>query len=347
VSFRASRVVSVRSPWVVLAIAISACSAKPRAPTPCAQEPRAFYLQRRTEVTDAFAIARSLKSSAMIPFPAQAARDACAAAAEVVRPFCFEGLARAYGAAISDALKSAKQAPVADFEKQLQAADGTWTRVHCRGFGNGLAGLELDRAVEVLASLPQRCAQHGVDGMAAGSAWRAVADIDRCQDEDTPACNAMVEEFFSHFEIDARCARHMGPAADWCAYGTGRMLGNFFAGRFEEAMKICRGRSRAACLSGVGFVSVYLYPDHIEGALNAARHLAPSDQGGFFEGVANGLQWRRESDAARFDGWLARLSPDDLKLAREILAAATDCGLVDFHSGTNCRWRSAQRACEP
>src|SRR5579862_6803909 len=123
--------------FAALAAASSACTARPRAPSDCAHESPAFHVDRLREVRQAFAVTEVLKSE-MIPFPVQAVHDVCGRVAELVRPFCFEGAAALYGAMISEALNAGKDVPIANVEQQLELADNRWTRIHCRGLGNGL-----------------------------------------------------------------------------------------------------------------------------------------------------------------------------------------------------------------
>jgi len=309
----------------------------------CAHDPPTFQESRFGEVRKSFV--HVLKSDLkMIPFPSKDVHDRCYEVDELVRPFCFEGAASRLGYQIVDTIKAGKdfQPAVADIEQKFVAADDRWNMIHCRGFGNGMSELALDRQAAVLAKVSPRCAQHAVDGMAASWGWDNTQPLTGCETYDSPTCQAGIAEFYA--ETEKKCAARP-EYAEFCMYGFGRMIGNYFAGRFEEAVRTCRGTYRTACLAGVGFVSVYLYPDKIERSLQAAATLPAADQGGYFEGVANGLSWRKKSDPAKIDTWLARLSPSARGLTDQILAAAASCGLSDFHSGKECKWPTAPQTC--
>lgn len=313
----------------------------PTAGATCPHDPPTFQEDRFRDVRKSFT--HVLKSDLkMIPYPSKDVHDRCYEVDELVRPFCFEGAAVRFGGQVAEAITAGKDVPVADTEQKFVAADDRWNMIHCRGLGNGMSELSFERQATVLAKVSPRCAQHAVDGMASAWGWNDTQPLTGCGNFDTPGCQSGVAEFYS--QVEKKCAARP-EYAEFCMYGFGRMIGNYFAGRFEEAMRACHGTYRADCLAGIGFVSVYLYPDKIERALQASTTLPPADQSGFYEGVANGLEWRKKSDPALLESGLGRLSPSARGLADEILAAATSCGLSDFHSGKNCKWPSAPQTC--
>lgn len=317
----------------------------PTAAAPCPREPPTFQQDRYRDVKTSFMhVLKADVKVPMIPFPAKEVHDRCNEMDELVRPFCFEGAALKYGLAVAKAVAGGSDAGISDTEQGFAAADERWNPIECRGFGNGLAKLDFEHQATVFAKISPRCAQHAADGMGAAWGWDGSDPLAPCESFDAPACQSALAQLYG--AVETKCAARP-PYAAYCMYGFGRMIGNFFAGRFEDALRTCRGTYKAACTSGVGFVAVYLYPDKIERALQASTSLPAADQGGYFEGIANGLMWRKKSDPARLDTGLGRLSPPARGLANDILAAAASCGLTDFHSGTSCRWPTAPQSCIP
>src|SRR5262249_24660223 len=138
----------------------------------CAHDPPLFQESRFGEVRKS--LVHVLKSDLkMIPFPSRDVHDRCYEVDEIVRPFCFEGAAMRYGYQIMEQVKAGKDVQVADSEQSFVAADDRWNMIHCRGFGNGMSGLAVDRQAPLLAQVSPRCAQHAVDGMASAWGWNS------------------------------------------------------------------------------------------------------------------------------------------------------------------------------
>jgi hypothetical protein len=305
-------------------------------PTPsprCTAEepPDELYAERIRLVREAYGAGKKAIAS-IDPFPADAIRTACAGVDEIVRPFCFEGASNGFGMLVVQAASGARQNQATQwlrqFDTHMQAVDSQWADIHCRGVAGPVAWLEPEQQELLAPVLSERCRRY------LGEMPGFKVLLPRLESDGPAAFDAM--------QLDEVCT---GSDADWCAFGVGRLVGNSFPGRFLHATGFCRGRSRNGCLTGVGYVAFYLFPDRIDRALDQGLRLSEADQAAYFRGTGIALRWRRRSDGQKLDEWLSTASADHRHLANRVERMAETCGVLDFGDGDRCEWPTVKPPC--
>jgi hypothetical protein len=341
----------------LLLLALEACSTganveRPRASEwtlPCNSDVSdEFHVERKQAISEAVRVgSRAIgkdPSTSLPPFPSVAVRTACNGLAKLQRPFCVEGAGAQYGdlAAKASAAGQDITDAIAGLERAVEIVDRELTPIACRGFGMGFGDAGSAALNTIASQLSERCALHALDGFSYRAVNRANTPTPNCKQSANrdAGCLQAQDQRLAALNIEQLCT---GEHRAWCGYGVGRSLGNAYPGQFDRAARFCRGSLRGACLAGVGFVAVFLYPERIEGALRVAAHLDVNDQLAYFDGIGNGIAWRARTDAAELGNWLAA-APDDAKaLALHVEEQARHCGHLDFASGKNCTWPQVRR----
>lgn len=308
-------------------------------PASCEAPPNrdaAAYEARRQTAFAALATGRVFTWGADVASTdAAAARATCDGVREDVRFLCYEGLAQTYGATLGKqhVAGTTIAKTLGEHGALFGRIDDRTKAIHCRGIGAGLnsGGVVTADLAPLLQTVDAQCAAGLEDGYAA----RVVMKHMKLTVATIPDAATLAA-----LDLASACP---GIDPDWCGFAGGRVLGNLFVGDPVTAMTGCHGTARSACLSGIAYVTTFLWdPDDLARALRVIETLNAADRTGYIAGYASALQWLRRFDQAQLDRRIACLPPRDRDVVQRIRATADACGAFDFNDGTNCQWGTAR-----